>query len=452
MAGGTALTALTNPTAAVSLLVLDPADTTTAPANSSGSNKTLTLARAGKVITGWANLVRDFGADPTGTTSVATPLANACAAATAVYPAPYGLTVPPGRFSVTAGQVLPKNLVLQGAGVQGGSVTGTANMNGSVFVVSSSFSGSYVFACDDTADSTAVNAPILSGFGIVGSAYTAEPVDGIVVNGPAFLTMSYVSIVEMSGNGVNTHVDTTATPIGADGQIWSNVTIDSCALNGARLIYPEDSQFHFCYIIGCGGDGWQICGGDNSHWSHCRGEWNGGYGLHLTNITDGGTPYDWTYAPGYATFDSFSTDANTQSGIRCDATFQTGQGAGTGACMIQLTSPSCRRDGKGESGAAGSWAGIDVNYSAAAGGSAGLPVYVGGCPVVTTGIGDGGSGTIGPRYGIIATSLGAAPFKVGGVGMLNGYSAAATTSGTVTNYALASTVDTYAGYNYNYTG
>jgi hypothetical protein len=33
-----------------------------------------------------------------------------------------------------------------------------------------------------------------------------------------------------------------------------------------------------------------------------------------------------------------------------------------------------------------------------------------------------------------------------------GFSAGSTSSGTVTNYSIASTIDTFAGDNYNYTG
>ena len=68
---------------------VDISDTTMA---SSGTDKKMTLATLGAFLTGWHDLVRDFGADPTGSTSIATPLANACTAAVAAQPAPYALT------------------------------------------------------------------------------------------------------------------------------------------------------------------------------------------------------------------------------------------------------------------------------------------------------------------------------------------------------------------------
>lgn len=438
------------PTPADELMIIDVEDTTTAPASGSGSNKRSTIAAVGKLVTGWADLVRDFGADPTGTTSASTALANACTAATSASPAPYGLTVPPGNFLVTAGQVLPGNLVMKGAGAIGGTVTHV--FNGTTFTLGSGFNpaAGYLFGINAVADEAAVNGPVLSGFGINGAGYTAEAVDGICITGPAFTILREIDVVQASGWGINSHVISTASPIGADGMDWTDLTIDSCVSGGIRLVYGEDSQIQNVYVIGCGGDGWALAGCDNTHFTNCRAEWNGGYGFHLTNITDGGESYSWTYATGYVMFTGCSTDANTQSGFRCDATWQTGQGSGTGPCVVQVNGPCFRRDGNGNNGGVGSWAGIDVNYSGAASGYLGLPVYVQG-PVVTTGPGDGDT-TMSPRYGVIATSTGAAPFRLAGAGLVMGVTAGATTSGTVTNYSIASTIDQYTGNNYSYTG
>jgi hypothetical protein len=447
---------ISSPPTSMIMLGTDPTDHTEA---ASGTTKTTTIAQlvaaaggggGGGGVAGYKNLISDYGADPTGGVSVATPLANACAAAVTAYPAPFGLIVPPGNYLVTAPQILPKNLIFAGSGATGGTPTGDI-FNGSTFVVSSSFSGAYVFGIGDVPSSTGVNGPILRDFAIAGHAYTATAVDGISITGPAFTVMRHINIIQMSGGGINTHVDSTASPIGADGMDWDDLTIDSCGGVGIRLVFAEDGQFRNIYVIGCASDGWQIAACDNTHFTDCRAEWNSGYGLHITNITDGGVSYSWTYADGYCRFDGFSTDANYQSGIRVDATWTTGQGAGTGPGIIMFTNPSCRRDGRQNSGAVGSWAHIDVDYSAAASGTVGLPVYINGL-TCTTGIGDGGTGNIAPRYGVRAASLGVAPFKIAGVGLVNGFTAPTITSGTVTNYAFASTLDTFTGANYNYLG
>jgi hypothetical protein len=432
------------------IIEVDPDDTTMA---STGTDKKMTVSVLGKEIEGWADLCRDYGADKTGGTSIATAMADACADAASNSGTTWGVTVPPGIYKVTApwngSNPLPPNLRLKGAGITGNSTSG--RLDGTVFAVDSSFSGAEVIQISDVAHAT-VNGPHLSGFGISGVDYTAAAVDAISVTGPAMTKLSDITILEMSGGGLNTHPDLSANEIGAYGMIVEKLFIDSCAGIGARLVYVEDSQFTFCYIIGCGLDNWQVCGCDNTHFTDCRAEWSsGGYGLHITNITDGGTPYDWTYATGTCNFNNFSTDANYQSGIRCDATWATGSGVGTGPCKIMFTSPQMRRDGKQYNDANGSWAGIDVDYSGASGASAGLPVYVNGIDQ-TTGVPDGGSGNMGPRYGIRANALGSAPFRIAGTGQAWGYTAAAITSGTVTNYSLASTVDQITGNNYSYTG
>ena len=445
-----------SPDNAFEFLGTDPSNTSEGP---TGTTETVTLSTLKSVIGGaggggglvdWKDLVGTYSADPTGATSSSTALANACSAAVSAYPAPFGLTVPPGNYLMTQGQLLPGNLIMAGAGANGGTVTHV--FNGTTFTISSSFnpSAGYLFGITATANETAVNGPILSGFGINGAAYTAEAVDGISITGPAFTVINLVNIVQTSGWGINSHALSTASPIGADGMVWDGLTIDSCVSGGVRLIYGEDSQISNVYIIGCGGDGWQLAGCDNTHFTNCRAEWNGNYGWHVTNISDGGNTYDWTYATGYVMFTGCSTDANTQSGFRVDASWQTGQGSGTGPCVVQVNGPCFRRDGIGNNGAVGSWAGIDVNYSAVTSGNLGLPVYVQG-PVVTTGPGDV-TASMSPRYGVIATSTGAAPFRLTGGGLVMGFSAGSTSSGTVTNYSIASTIDTFAGDNYNYTG
>ena len=441
----------TNPPDSFEFLGTDPTNFSEGP---TGTTETVPLSVLAAKIGGggsssvtWKDLVGTYGADPTGATSSSTALANACSAAASAGTNRFGLWVPPGTYTLNEPQVIPQGMVMMGAGCNGGTPTGA--YDGTTFSASSSFSGSALLEVNDTPDGPGVNGPVLSGFALYGANYTAEAVDGLLITGPCFTKIRDVNIIKMSGNGVNTHVDATASPIGADGMDFDGMTVDSCAGIGMRLVWPEDGQFANIYVIGCGGDGWQIAGGDNSHFDRCRAEWSGGYGLHLTNITDGGDTYTWSYTPGYIQFNGFSTDANYQSGVRIDGTWTPG-GAGTGPCTVNFSNLTCRRDGQQYSGASGSWAGIDVDYSGATGGALGLPVYVNGVSVIT-GVPDTGSG-MAPRYGVRANATGTAPFKLSGSGLVMGLTAAALTGGTVTNYSLASSIDTYAGNNYSYPG
>lgn len=364
----------------------------------------------------WHDLVETYGADNTGVTSIASPLATACAAAVAVDPTPFGLTVPPGVFKVTAHQDLPRNLVMQCAGAIGGSVALVEN--GTVFKVASSFSGTgYVFGFKNNSDHSTANGALLSGCVIDGTAYTAAQVHGIQVTGPAMTKLKDIQIVQMSGWGVMTALDTSAAEIGPYGQVWDFVTVDSCLQGGFQLTFCEDSYFRNCYAIGNNnGDGFQITGCDNSKFQGCNSEWNAQNGWHITNNTISGTTYDWTYATGTLQFSNCSTDSNTMNGVLIDGTWTTGQGSGTGPCNQQFTSLSNRRDGKGNAGAAGTYAGFSVAAT-------NLPVNVTGFSQIT-GIGDGGAGSIGPRYGFYFTqSSYAQPFIVNG-GTPWGYSGA----------------------------
>ena len=85
----------------------------------------------------------------------------------------------------------------------------------------------------------------------------------------------------MSGWGITTTPDLSASEIGPYGQDWDSITVDSSLLGGISLVYAEDSTFRNCYVIGCNnGPGWQITGCDNSHFDFdCRAEWNSTYGF-----------------------------------------------------------------------------------------------------------------------------------------------------------------------------
>lgn len=375
----------TTPTAAKYLLELDTADHTMA---STGTDKKVTIASVGKVVTGWADLVRDYGADPTGATSVATPLANACSAAVSAQPATVGLTVPPGKFLMTAPQDLPWNLVVRGAGGIGGDVTNT--FVGSVFNLSSSFSGSsgYVFGFKDLTTHVNTLGSLVSGIFLDGSAYTALAVDGFSITGPTMCTFENLTIAQMSGWAVSTHEDTSAAEIGPFGQTWTNVTADSCGNvsgGGFQLIWCEDSVFTGCYSIGNNhGPGFYIQDCDNAKFTACNSEFNSTYGFYVTG--------DWQFATGGCQFTGCSTDGNGQYGMLVDATWTTGGGAGTGPGIIMVTGAHFRRDGQVTS----------TNSAGLALGATTLPVIVSGFSTMPS-IGDSGGGSMNPAYGLYFT-------------------------------------------------
>lgn len=98
--GTTGLSHWTTPTPAGKLALVDPSDTTTAPAGSAGSDKWATVAQLGQVITRTFDVVRDYGADPSGLTDSTTPFQNAV---TAAISAGGGIVVvPAGNYKITS--------------------------------------------------------------------------------------------------------------------------------------------------------------------------------------------------------------------------------------------------------------------------------------------------------------------------------------------------------------
>jgi hypothetical protein len=339
-------------------------------------------------VTGWKNLVGDYGADNTGATSIATPLANAMAAATAAQPAPFGLMVPPGFYKMTAHQDLPYNLVMQGAGDTGGDVTG--QYGGSVFQVASSFSGSYVFGYQDTphvSGMTGTNGAIVTGIYVDGGAYTGgSAIDGFYIYGPTMCTFENIKIARMTGWAINASgVDSSMAESFPFGQTWTNVQADSCGTvsgGGFNLNGCEDSVFLSCYSIGNNnGPGFQVNGCDNTKFTSCNAEWNSNYGFYITG--------DWQWFTGGCQFVNCSTDANNNAGLYVDATWTTGGGAGTGPGIIMFTGCHFRRDGQAGSG---NTAGIYIAATT-------LPVIINGFSTMPS-IGDIGGGTEAPKYGV----------------------------------------------------
>lgn len=376
----------TTPDSSVEFVATDPLNTSMA---STGTTVKVPLSSLGYAVTGWHDLVRDFGADPTGGTSASTALASACTAAVAAQPATYALKIPPGTYTVTAPQDLPYNMIFQGSGVNGGTVSG--EHNGTWFYLSSSFSGGYFLGFKDSpapTSYTGVDGCLASGFGIYGGNQTGSAVNGLYIVGPTLTTLAYVSISQTTGWAVATGIDSGAAEQFPFGQNWFRVASDSCGTvsgGGFQLAGCEDSTFMNCYSIGNNnGPGFLIQACDNTKFIGCNSEWNinsTGYGFYVTG--------DWQYFSGGCTFTGCSTDANGIFGFYCDATWTTGGGAGTGPGIIHVTGCHFRRDGQ-------------ANGAVTAGfalGATTLPVIVNGFSTMPS-RGDTGGSTIVPAYGM----------------------------------------------------
>jgi len=334
----------------------------------------------------WKDLVETYGADPTGTTSCSTALASACSAAVSAQPAAFGLTVPPGTFLLSASQDLPYNMILQGAGANGGTVSG--QRTGSWFNVASGFTGTYVFGLKDVpapSSYTGVNGCLMSGIGIYGGIQTGSAVNGLYIVGPTLTELRYISISQMTGWAVASGTDPSANEQFDFGQNWFRVQADSCGTvsgGGFQLSGCEDSTFVNCYSIGNNnGPGFYVTGCDNTKFVGCNSEWNSTYGWYFTG--------DWQWFTGGCIMSGCSTDANTIAGVMIDATWTTGGGAGTGPGIIQIGDCHFRRDGQGNGTIT---AGIYL-------GATTLPVIINGFSTMPS-IGDSGGSTYVPAYGI----------------------------------------------------
>jgi hypothetical protein len=376
--------ASTTPAPADLLVEVDVSDHTMA---STGTNKKATIAQVGYAITGWWDLVRDFGADPTGSASSSTALANACTAAVAAQPASFGLTVPPGQYLLIASQDLPYNMTVRAAGYAGGTVTGLRT--GTWFNADSGFSGSYVFGFKDVpapTTYTGVNGCNASGFGVYGGGQTGSAVNGLYFSGPTMATLEGIGTCQMTGWGYSASgEDSGAAEQFPFGQTWTRLQSDSCGSvsgGGFQLEGCEDSVFTGCYSIGNNnGPGFYITGCDNAKFVGCNSEWNSTYGFYVTG--------DWQWFNGGCEFTGCSTDANGQYGMYIDATWTTGGGAGTGPGIIQIGNCHFRRDGQ-------------VNTTQSAGfamGATTLPVIMNGFSTMPS-IGDGGAGSMAPAFGM----------------------------------------------------
>jgi hypothetical protein len=347
-------------------------------------------------VSGWKNFISDYSADNTGAVACDTALANAIAAAVAAQPAPFGLIVPPGKYTVATNHDLPFNMIMSGAGAVGGDVTG--QFIGSVFNVSSTFSGttvasmsaSYVFGFKDSSKisgDTGVNGARVSGIFIDGAAFATSAVAGFYLYGPTMCTFSDINIATMSGWAVYTDFDSAQNEQFPFGQTWDNVSANSCGVisgGGFYLNGCEDSVFLRCYSIGNNnGPGFYINGCDNTKFVGCNAEWNNTYGFYVTG--------DWQWFLGGCTLTGCSTDANGQYGMYIDATHTVSTTTyGTGPAIIHITGCHFRRDGQNQ---------------ASGGTSAGLALGATTLPIIATGlstipsIGDSGGTNVQPTYG-----------------------------------------------------
>jgi len=395
---------------------------------------------SGGAPTGWFNVVTQYSADNTGATDTHTAIQNAITAAAAANSGSGGVVyLPSGTYLTSAGWDLPTNVTLLGDGSVGGTVTGVRK--GTILQPASSFTGTYVLGLSEVGHAT-VNGATLRDFMIYGGAHTTTAVDGIHINGPAMTIIRNLRIVQMSGWGISTGLDLSANQVGPYGQDWDSIMVDSCTTGGIFLIFAEDCTFKNCYVIGCGGPGWQLTGCDNTHFTDCRAEWNNGNGFWITNTTVSGTTYNWTYTTGICQFSNCSTDANNQDGVRIDATWTIASGNTSGPCTILITGMSSRRDGHANNGATGTYAGISIV-------STNLPVVINGFAQMTGGD-DGGGGNMSPRYGVYVSATGITPVQITS-GMAWGYTSAVQTNGTVTNFTQANIITSATGANYNYT-
>jgi len=229
---------------------------------------------------------------------------------------------------------------------------------------------------DDDGDHPAINGEQrIENLMLDGSQVPTGTLDGIFAKGNVQnVVMRDVCIRQMPNNGIITASNT------ADEWPYSwrlhSVMVDNCHANGIVFERNTDLTLEDCQVIGCWATGFKLSNSANTIATHCRAEWNGNYGFHIT----GG----WGNWPGSgaATLTGCSTDRNGWDGVRVDA-------SGNGAFLIQGL--MTRRDGRNGGPGGGGYAGLRLSNTA--------PVVVNGvtCYVGTD---DGGTAGTSPQYGI----------------------------------------------------
>jgi hypothetical protein len=169
---------------------------------------------------------------------------------------------------------------------------------------------------------------------------------------------------------------------------------------GFNVSNMTDVMFEDCYAIGCAAQGWYLYGMGNSVLSHCRAEWNAGFGYQI----------DGSGGMGLRLI-GCSTDRNTQHGIWISSTSNE---------PIVISGHIAHRDGAGSTSAG--YAGIAIASTCT------NPVLINGLAVYP-GVNDDGSGNDSPQYGL---SVGATPTYVSVANaLLHGVSAGL--NGSITN-------------------
>ncbi|MFE0976902.1 right-handed parallel beta-helix repeat-containing protein [Streptomyces rochei] len=159
-----------------------------------------------------------------------------------------------------------------------------------------------------------------------------------------------------------------------------SVMVDNCHVNGMVFERNTDITLEDCQVIGCWSTGFKLTNCANGIATHCRAEWNGNYGFHIS----GG----WGNWPGSGsmTMTGCSTDRNGWDGVRHDA-------SGNGPFLINAL--NTRRDGRNGGPGGGGYAGLRLS------GTAPVVVTNMGCYVGTD---DGGTANTSPEYGVRVTN------------------------------------------------
>jgi hypothetical protein len=199
-------------------------------------------------------------------------------------------------------------------------------------------------------------------------------VDGIQAKGNVQnVELNYVTIREMTGNGIYTGVNAGAYPYS-----WRlfKVMLDNNHGHGASFQLMTDLTMIDCQAIGNWSNGFVLNNAANSQLSTCRAEWNGNHGYYITGSWGTGQGSGGMQMTGCA------TDRNGYNGVFVDA---------TGNGPIVISNLMTRRDGRNGGTGNGGYAGLAAT-------NATTPLVIGDWTNYP-GTDDNGSGTNSPMYG-----------------------------------------------------
>jgi hypothetical protein len=160
------------------------------------------------------------------------------------------------------------------------------------------------------------------------------------------------------------------------------------ALHRVSVYYAQNNGFSFndvtdsilfdCLAVSCFSNGFFMTGAGENQFFTCRAVFNGSNGFTYTGNHTG------------SIFSSCTTDRNDKHGFSITA---------TGAYPIILYGLITRRDGKNGNAGGGGYAGVNIQGSS---GNLASPVWISGL-VQSTGVDDGGGGTLTPDIGVKLT-------------------------------------------------